>query len=288
VLCCQMADYFESGPGKNAMGDSSSIAATTCRELEQTVTEIALAISINDSDVDKVRGEVRKWAAENPIKQSISGRETTLSRVLERSAAESFSTGEVIADMTSAVDDLNRRLEVYAQQVIEQARWESELLQNKILSEMPLSEALPLAKRAVEAAEQASGTASSLAPLFERALDIGESTPKLISAEREAVIKALESELVRTIQFLQEERATALTHLTAERTAALLTFGESAETQRKLFTRDLDRLATAFVDHAFLRAVQLALVVVVALYVGAISLLFITRRLFNRNPSNER
>ena len=33
VLCYQMADYFETGPGKTSLGDLSPTAAATCRAL---------------------------------------------------------------------------------------------------------------------------------------------------------------------------------------------------------------------------------------------------------------
>lgn len=41
VLCNQMADYFETGPGKIALGDSSPAAVATCRRLEETIAQVA-------------------------------------------------------------------------------------------------------------------------------------------------------------------------------------------------------------------------------------------------------
>jgi len=280
ALCNQMADYFETGPGKTALGDSNLTAVATCRALEESLAQMAATITFSGQDVSRVRAEIRQWAADHPIKHSISGRETTLSRVLERDAVQSLSTGEVVVDMATAVDDLSRRLEVYAEQVVRQARWESELFQMQILSDLPLDQALPLAERAVKAAEQAAGTVSGLGPSVEKAVNLAENTPKLLASEREAVIKALHEELIRTIQFLQEERATALTHLTQERTAALSTVAESIEQERKLSIRDLDRMSVEAVDHAFWRAAQLAAVILVAVFVALVVLLLITRRLF--------
>ena len=149
---------------------------------------------------------VRQWAADHPIKHSIAGRESTLSRVLERDAAGALSTGEVVADITTSVDDLSRRLEVYTEQLVRQARWEADLLKSEILTDVPLDQALPLAERAVRTAEQAAATLDRLAPVVERAVVVAESAPKLITSEREAAIKVLQEELARTIRFMQEER----------------------------------------------------------------------------------
>src|SRR4029079_265040 len=39
VLCCPMADYFDTGPGKAALGDFSPAAVATCRKMEGTIAE---------------------------------------------------------------------------------------------------------------------------------------------------------------------------------------------------------------------------------------------------------
>ncbi len=112
ALCHQMTDYFEVGPGKTALGDSSPAAATTCRRLEETLAQVVATITAS-GDISKTRAFVRQWAADHPIRHSIAGRESTLSRVLERDAAGALSTGEVVAEITTSVNDLSRRLEVY-------------------------------------------------------------------------------------------------------------------------------------------------------------------------------
>src|SRR5678816_2109028 len=91
--------------------------------------------------------------------------------------------------MTTAVDDLNRRLEVYAQQLMQQARWETDLLKMQMREDLPLDQAVTLAERVVKSAEEAAGAASRLPPTLDRAVTIAESAEKLISSEREAVIK---------------------------------------------------------------------------------------------------
>ena len=279
ALCHQMADYFETGPGKTALGDSSPTAVATCRELEETVAQVAATITVS-GDVSKTRASVRQWAADHPIEHSIAGRESTLSRVLERDAAGALSTGEVVAEITTSVDDLSRRLEIYSEQLVRQARWEAELLKSEILSEVPLDQALPLAERAVRTAEQAAATLDRLAPAVERAVGVAESAPKLITNERETAIKVLQDEWARTIRFMQEERIAALAYLTQERIAALKSLEEKMELERKGLTEDLDRVSVKVVDHAVWRVAQLAGLILVAFFTGLVLLLLLTRRLF--------
>ena len=126
VLCFQMADYFETGPGKPALGESSPIAVVACRRLEEQMNQVAASMTIS-GDVTKGRAFAKQWAREHPIRHSISDRESTLSRALERDGTGSMSAGEAVAEITTTVDDLNRRLETYSDQLFRQARWEAKL-----------------------------------------------------------------------------------------------------------------------------------------------------------------
>jgi septal ring factor EnvC (AmiA/AmiB activator) len=274
-----MADYFESGPGKAILGDSSPTAVATCCRLEETLAQVAARTTFS-GDLSKTRADVRQWAADHPIKYSIAGRESTLSRVLDREAAGALSTGEVVYEITTAVDDLSRRLDIYSDQMVRQARWEADLLKSEILADVPLDQALPLAERAVRTAEQAAATVDRLAPAVERALSVAENTPKLITSERKEAINALQVELARTIRFAQEERTAALAQLTQERIATLKDLDERLEIERKALTVDLDRISVQVVDHAIWRVAQLAAVILIALFISAVLLLLLTRRLF--------
>ena len=139
VLCNQMADFFEMGPGKEALGQASPAAVAACRRLEEEMNRVAASVTIS-GDVSKARAFAKKWAREHPIRHSISDRETTLSRVLEQDSAGQISTGEAVAEITTTMDDLNRRLEVYSEQLFRQARWEAELFKADLIAELQLPE----------------------------------------------------------------------------------------------------------------------------------------------------
>src|SRR5262245_38539750 len=277
VLSNQMADYFERGPGKEALGESAVIAVAACRHMEEEFTRIVGSMTIS-GDVSKARAFAREWADEHPIQHAITDRETTLGRVLERNAASFYSTGEVVAEITTAVDDLNRRLELYSDQLFRQARWEAESLKSEILSDLKMDRVLPLAERAVKSTERAVATVDRLAPAVERVLSVVEGTPKLLLGEREAVIKDLQDELTRTIKFIQEERIVALEHLTKERIAALNEMREAVVEERKAMTEDIEHLSLKVVDHAFWRVAQLLALLFVVLFVALVTVFFALKR----------
>src|SRR5262249_51618068 len=152
VLLNQMTDYFERGPGKDALREASVIAVAACRRMEEDFTGIAGSLTIS-GDVSRERAFARKWAAEHPIRHALTNLESARGRVLERDAASFHSTGEVAEQVTTTVDDLNRRLELYSQQLFRQARWEAELFTAEILSDLEVKQVLPLAERAVNSIE---------------------------------------------------------------------------------------------------------------------------------------
>jgi len=55
VLFFQMADFFETGSGRTALGDSAPVAVETSRRLEQQMAEVAAATTAS-GDISGVRG----------------------------------------------------------------------------------------------------------------------------------------------------------------------------------------------------------------------------------------
>jgi hypothetical protein len=118
VFFNQMADFFETGVGKEQLGDSASVAVEASRRLEQQLADVFAAMTVSH-DVSGVRAFAKTWAAAHPIRYAIRDRETALGRALERDVPESWSTGEPVAEITTSVDDLNRKLDVCNQHVFD-------------------------------------------------------------------------------------------------------------------------------------------------------------------------
>jgi len=231
-------------------------------------------------DVSTLRASVRKWAADHPIRYAIPARETALSRALEREVPASWSTGQAVAEITTSVDDLNRKLDVYSDHLFRQVRWEGELL----ASDLRLADVPPLAENAAQSAERVAAAFDRLAPSFERAVAVAENTPALVASERKAAIDGFGKELTRTIAFLQEERIAALKQITAERIGAVNGLTEAVSEQRKEFDRDAERIGLQMVDHAVWRLAQLVAAALAFLGAGSVAVLLLVRKLFFTPP----
>jgi hypothetical protein len=262
VLCNQMADYFDKGPGKESLGPASAQAAAACRRMEEELTQIAATMT-KSGDVSVPRGFARRWAAEHPIRYSIAGRESVLSRALEQEILESFSFGEGVAEITTLLEDLNRKLDIDSGQVPRQAQWEAELLKLDLLDlleQLSAPNAVPLTERAVKSTEQSMAAIERLAPAVERVAAAVEAVPGLVTSERQVATNAFNAELTRTIQAVRQERAAALEQLR-----------NALTDERKALAEDLDRISRKAEDHAFGRMMLVAAITLAVLFLAAVA-----------------
>jgi hypothetical protein len=248
VFFNQMADFFETGAGREQLGDSAPVAVEACRRLEQQIADVFAAMT-DSGDVSKVRAFAKSWAADHPIRYAIPDRETALGRALEREVPASWSTGQAVAEITTSIDDVNRKLDVYSDHLFRQVRWEAELLGG----DLKLADAPPLAERAVQSMERAVTDLDRVTPGFERAVAVGEGAPALLASERKAALDDLGKELTRTIGFFQQERITALQQVTTERIAAIGGLSQFVSEERKALDQDIERIGHELVDHILVR-----------------------------------
>ena len=222
----------------------------------------------------------KAWAAEHPIRDSLAGRESTVSLVTEPQLQETFSTTQVAGSLVVTTDDLIRRLDVYSDQLLHEARWQAELFAMDLGRRYNTEQALLLAEQAVASAEVATATANRLLPQLEAALAAAESAPDLMASERVAAIAALVQEVDRALDFVREERVAALAQLTREREAAMIALRQSIEKESLRLTADMERISQKVVEQAFIRGVQLTAGALIAAFIGLFVLLLAARRLF--------
>jgi hypothetical protein len=271
ILCNQMADYFEKGPGKESLGAAGAQAAAACRRMEEEITRVATSMT-KSGDASVPRAFARKWAAEHPIRYSIAGRESALSRVLDQEIVESFSFGGEVEEITTLLDDMNRRMEIYSGQTPREAQWQADLLKLDLadfLDQLSAARAVPLAERAVKSTEQSMAAIERLAPAVERVAAAVEAVPALATSERQGATNVLDSELTRTIQVFREERA-----------AALNQFHSALTDERKALAEDMDRISRKAEDHALTRMMLLLVVTLALLFLAMVAGLFLIRRMF--------
>ena len=295
VLCIQMGDYFETGAGKAALGPASAQAAATCRAMQQEFTAV-LASATFSGDVGQVTSFAQAWAAEHPIRHSISDRPSTLTRAFERESRESMSMGETVAEAAITLDDLNRKIEVYSEQLFRQARWEAERFTMELLPKLQIDQAMPLAQRAVDAAEralpiaqravtsaeQAAAAVDRLEPTIARAAKFAEDAPALIASERQAAIQSAHDEISRAIDFAHEERMAVLEKISEERSIILKELDDTMLLQRQALIAEADELTTARIDYAVRQVTLLVAMTVAVAAVIVLLFLFAARRIFAR------
>jgi len=280
ALLWQMTDYFETGPGRQALGDAAPVAAATCRHLEQEFRGIAVSLT-RSGDITNASDFVRQWAADHPIHYSIAGRESMLSYFSEQELQEKFSVQEVAGSLAVTVDDLSRRMDIYSAQLFEQARWQAELFAMDVSEDYRLDQAMPLARNAVRSTEDIAQTIDRMVDPFGKTLAVLEATPETIEKERVAAIEALHEEISRSIEVVEQLRVVVFDELTKQREAALTELHGTVTEEREALTRDMEEISLKAVDHAFRRMTQLVAVISSAFFVWSILFLFLARWLFS-------
>jgi hypothetical protein len=293
----QMANYFESGPGRAQLGPAATDAVNTCLRMEEKLNQIISTFPYSHN-ATKVRDAAQKWALDHPIRYAINNRDSTLSRVSEKEVGVKWTAGDAISEVEVTADDLNRQIQIYSDHLFRQASWEAELLE----LDLPGSDALPLAERAVRSSERAVDTFDDLAPTIKTA---AESTAKaadaaaklaadvspLVASEPKAITQSINEDLRKTFSFLQGERIASLQQIDRERMAVLQTIDNErrattaelrdiAATERAALSKDIEQAGVRVVDHAAWRVAQLVTVSLAALFLAALLFLFIVRRLF--------
>jgi hypothetical protein len=280
----QMTEYFQNGPGKQALGDSGPIAVAGCESLEKQLAEVARSFT-HSGNVTDVRAFIEKWAADHPIQHSIAGRQSVVGYFTKRKLEQTFSTAEAAGDFIVTADDFSRRIDIYSGQLLDQSRWEAELFAMDLASEYQVENVVPLAGKAVQSAAVAANAAEQTVGSLDSVAAALETAPGIIGKERAAAQQDIHEEISRAIQFEQQELTAMLDQLRKERVDGLLELHQNMAEERIAFTRDLERLSHNVVDGASLRTAELAVVVVLVSFAGAVFLLFLTRRLFFRKPT---
>ncbi|HEX6886151.1 MAG TPA: hypothetical protein VF530_22445 [Planctomycetota bacterium] len=272
VLTLQMAGYFESGPGRAALGDAAPVAVTTCQALATEIERIAASMT-KSGDVSDVREFAQKWAGEHPIQHSIASRESTLSRVTERELQETFTTVEIAANVAVTLDDLSRRMDIFSGQLLDQARWQAEVFAMDQATTLGVDRVMPLAENVARSADHAVAMMDRISLALEECLAVATHAPGSMIAE-----------LSRMTDSVQEHREVALKQLAEERVAAVRDLGGAARAERVALVADIERISQKAVNHASWRAAQVFGGLALAAWIGAVGLLFLARRLFFNCP----
>lgn len=276
VLSFQMADYFRYGPGKAGLGTAHSIAVATCEQLEAEIARVAASLTIS-GDISKARAHAQTLATARPIRHSIAARESLLSKSLEREMASSLAPMDAAGSLVVSVDDLNRRLEIYSAQLMEQARWQAELFTMRLEEELQVKKAVPLTEAAVKSADRIADSLQPLVPALDESLGPLKALPEIISSERKAVFDALSAQIDRVLEFIRVERVATLKQITEERMSTARDIRSALDQERVLIMTEVGQLIDKAVERAFFRAAQVGAVALAAIFIGVVVLMLLAR-----------
>jgi hypothetical protein len=223
------------------------------------------------------------WAREHPITGSFASRETARSLLAEYLASKPRGFAAVAGRLEESTSDLALRFDLYAEFLAKQIRWQAELLLEESL-------AAGVPERAMNSVE----------PVQIGITDL----PIDIATEREAIIRALQSERGLILDWIRAERLETLDFVTLERRAIAEVAGHEREAvvdalrsereailaevaaERAAVMDDLARIAAdtveasrvRVIDHLFWRVVQILAVVLPLGFVAAWFLIWYAKR----------
>jgi hypothetical protein len=258
VLCGQMLEFYRDGAGSNLFGEYQHIVIEASAWLNRDIWRLAESLSLS-GDPARARKEIAEFVAEHPIDDMYFLRDSVESLLAVMKKGRSGGAGAVIGGINEAVDDLSRRLTIYAAHLPKEARWQAELAAIEMTQNPPVEDALLAAESLAESHESFAGSVASALDLItaEREAAFGEledlthrtideinrqreDTIAALRLEREALVRAIEAQTELALQRVQEERVATMSHLEQMlETTVDYSFDRSEDLADRLFLRVL-------------------------------------------------
>ncbi len=270
-LTKQSIIFFESGYGKETLGEYHTIALDQCIEMEIKLDSIIINIGGKQSFLDS-EPVINDWVKTHPIKDFYFTRESTLEYFAEWLGQTHFGIGGSVATMTEQMIDLSNRINIYADILPRQARWQADFALMNYLEDTSFI----------------LGRIDQLILSLERVSKTIESSPDIIDYNRDLILDDIERQRKETLALLIRERKTVIDQLIKERIEIVnvlanerLTVLDQMESEREIVMEELRKLSgdlvlqsgqeiERIVDKIFWRTVILLLVVGVFVVVSVI------------------
>ena len=288
----QMKNYFDTGPGKDALGDLHTIAVEASEQMMSGMEAIAIKAS-PDGNIDEGLGRVNEWAAANPIASPLFIRNSVSPEMASNISNASLGTIELVGELAIGFADLSAEMTAYANYLPKQARWQTELFMEDLSASQNMGGALKNFSQITKAADRMAALAAESSDLIERERN---ALAAILQGEREAVLKDIDRQRLDSIRALRQERQVVMAAVTAER----LAISELVRTERAQTMVDLDHMRSVsidkfeatserllqealerskeYIDHFFFRSAQLSAVILGVLLVAGYVLVILIKR----------
>jgi hypothetical protein len=247
-LSIQMRQFFETGYGNELFREYQYVAIESSEQIESEIVE---KIKVEENLV-KGREVLYAWAEQNPIENLLFIRKSTFGLygdLLEKGNGNIFSA---IGTLAQGMQDVSFRLDTYAEHLPKRVLWEMEYLLGEKLIDEKIASIIDL-------------TQAELDSLMTKALSE-------VNSQRVETIDDLRYERIALIEDLRKEIRVILDELDRVRSETL--YGVDTITSEAI-----DKTSTNMrevIDHFFLRAIQLALGLLIA---GSIIGYFVMRKI---------
>jgi len=288
----QMKNYFQQPALKTQLGQLQPVAADTISrmdaQMEQLVRTAAPTANIAD-----MRKRVESWAAEHPIQRGLPGRESMDAELIDRVGKSDLGPVVSVRALEQGMGDLTARLDAYNVYAPKQARWQAELLLSDLAQDPHVAVAASNLGIITSAAGKASDSIERMPEYMKQARaavlsDVqGQrlATQDFLDQERTLTLAALRQERIATVAALNDQRLGATSDLRGERQVVLgALHSEEVEAMNSIrgmseaTIKEMDNRGRVLIDHFFVRALELLLLTLALLALGAWLLL----RMFTR------
>ncbi len=273
----QIKAYMERPAVKQGFGEFYFVVAETLKNMDAEMERL-IQVAAPSANVADLRQRLGAWAEAHPIQAGLTGRQSADPDMIRKVGESDLGTTASLKALGEGVGDLTARLDSYNVYLPKQARWQGELLLMDIARDpqvdavmsnvVVLSNALAKTSSGMERMPETMGQAREAI----RADVDGErlAAQAFLHEERLQTLDAVRQERIATIAALHNERLAATADLHGERKAVLdaLYIQEAAvmndvNAQSEKTLKDLDSRGRGLIDHFFLRALELVLLILV-------------------------
>ena len=226
ALSGQMRDFFLTGPGAEVLGPLSPDAASACEKMWALAKGIADSVRRGASSAADFE-ELDRWVKRYPLNNWQFDREPIGPELYLIFNDDAMTLGQTVTTIQERVDDLSAQITFINTKLLDQARWQAELLLLDTGSDIPFDSLRILLH-------------TSTATLAELDAFLA-SVPDVIGSERQAALRGIGHERALALEALHDELEQLQSFVQAERVAAL---GEADKTAREAVTLAMDELTT--------------------------------------------
>jgi len=273
VLCGQMRSFFTEGGGSNLFGEQQYIAIEAAERVDRDIWSLAESLTLRDPSL--AREEVGEFVAEHPIDDIYFMRESINPLLATLSKGRDGGAGAVIGGLSESVDDLSKRLTIYAAHLPNEARWQAQLAALEMVKHPPMKDSLLALESFAESHKLFADSVAAALDLISEERELAFDELELLSQRR---IDDVNHQRIESIAFLQAEREVVMQVIEAQMELALQRISKERDDTLDRLDQMIETTVASSFDHAgdladrlFIRGLILvAILALVLLVVGVL------------------